>query len=99
MSLPTAASAFGGKLVVACDIVVSRAREMAASHDALVVGRFHAREWSNLDAVFVCTPPFARGAVELDVVRTGIALFLEKPVGITAASALPLLKELERHPS
>jgi myo-inositol 2-dehydrogenase/D-chiro-inositol 1-dehydrogenase len=33
----------------------------------------------DLDAVYVCVPPFAHGAPEEDVVARGLALFVEKP--------------------
>ena len=37
---------------------------------------------STPDAVYVCVPPFAHGAVEEAVVATGAALFVEKPLAL-----------------
>jgi len=37
------------------------------------------------DAVYVCVPPFAHGTVEEVVVAAGVALFVEKPLGLDAA--------------
>jgi predicted dehydrogenase len=37
---------------------------------------------AELDAVFVCLPPYAHGEPELAVVDRGIALFAEKPLGV-----------------
>ena len=37
---------------------------------------------AELDAVFVCVPPYAAGEPALEVVDRGIALFAEKPLGI-----------------
>jgi len=42
-------------------------------------------DWSGVDAVFVCTPPAARGPVETRAAREGRAVFVEKPVGLGAA--------------
>ncbi|HEX8760184.1 MAG TPA: Gfo/Idh/MocA family oxidoreductase [Pseudonocardiaceae bacterium] len=42
---------------------------------------------AGLDAVYVCVPPFAHGAVEEAVANAGMALFVEKPLGIDCAVA------------
>jgi len=40
-----------------------------------------------LDALYVCSPPMARGPVEAEAGKRGLALFLEKPVAPTLARA------------
>jgi predicted dehydrogenase len=91
-----AAALLGGSLVAACDVDAWRARELAAAHPgAAVIKHTRALDWSRLDAVFVCTPPFARGEIEVETVRAGVPLFIEKPVGTTAAVAVPLLQALD----
>ncbi|GAB3321686.1 hypothetical protein GCM10027451_43550 [Geodermatophilus aquaeductus] len=42
---------------------------------------------SGLDAVWLCVPPFAHGELELTVVRAGLPLFVEKPLGTDLAVA------------
>lgn len=42
-------------------------------------------DWDGLDAVFVCTPPVARGPVETRAAQEGRAVFVEKPVGLGAS--------------
>ncbi|WP_073417942.1 Gfo/Idh/MocA family protein [Geodermatophilus nigrescens] len=42
---------------------------------------------SRLDAVWLCVPPFAHGELELAVVRAGLPLFVEKPLGAGLAVA------------
>jgi predicted dehydrogenase len=37
---------------------------------------------SELDAVYVCLPPGAHQGQEIDVARRGLALFVEKPIGL-----------------
>lgn len=39
------------------------------------------------DAVWVCVPPFAHGEVEEAVAAAGVALFVEKPLGLDVATA------------
>lgn len=39
-----------------------------------------------IDALFVCTPPFARGDIEEHVAKEGIHLFAEKPIGLDIAT-------------
>jgi predicted dehydrogenase len=91
----TAATSVGGTLAVACDVDDSRAAALAASHPgATVVSHHDMLDWSHLDAAFVCTPPFARGGAEVDAIRAGVPLFLEKPLGVTGNDALPLLDAL-----
>jgi predicted dehydrogenase len=90
-----AATSVGGTLAVACDIDLSRAAALAAWHPgASVASRSDMLDWGRLDAVFVCTPPFARGGAEVEAIRAGVPLFLEKPVGVTRHDGLPLLDAL-----
>ena len=39
------------------------------------------------DAIYVCVPPHAHGAIEAAVLGAGIALFVEKPIGIDVPTA------------
>ena len=54
--------------------------------------------WSDLDAVFVCTPPGERGLVELAAVNSDTAFFAEKPVGLSAESVRKVCEALEARP-
>ncbi|MGI6209305.1 MAG: Gfo/Idh/MocA family protein [Anaerolineae bacterium] len=40
-------------------------------------------EQADLDAVYVCLPPFAHERQEIDAAAAGINLFVEKPLGVT----------------
>ena len=40
-----------------------------------------------VDAVYVCVPPFAHGAPETAVLSAGVALFVEKPLGLAVETA------------
>jgi len=43
-----------------------------------------------MDACFVCVPPFAHGDAERAVIERGVALFVEKPIALTMELALEL---------
>ncbi|MGO4108613.1 Gfo/Idh/MocA family protein [Paenibacillus sp. YAF4_2] len=43
-------------------------------------------EDSKLDAVYICTPPFAHGEIELALVERGIPFLVEKPIGVDEAT-------------
>jgi len=48
----------------------------------------------DLDALYVCSPPFARGEAEAEAARRGIHLFLEKPVAANLAQAKKIAASL-----
>jgi predicted dehydrogenase len=52
-------------------------------------------DWDAVDAVFVCTPASERGPVERAAARAGVAVFVEKPVALSATHALPILEAIE----
>lgn len=54
-------------------------------HRAMLAGE------PELDAVFVCVPPFAHGDIEIDAARRGVHLYVEKPLGLS----LERVKEIE----
>lgn len=68
-------------------------------------GRFGARAYDNhksmledqkLDAVYVCIPPFAHGAVEEDLIAAKIPFFVEKPLSLDIELAERLAADIER---
>jgi len=86
------ASQLGHRISVACDVDVARASALAGTHPGCeIVTDAGAVRWSEVDAGFVCVPPFARGPVELAAARAGVPLFLEKPIGLSATQCLPAL--------
>ncbi len=70
----------GVELVGVADAVPSAGAALAADLGvpALEVGELLR---ASVDAVWVCVPPFAHGELELEVVRAGLPLFVEKPLG------------------
>lgn len=73
-------------------VAVSDINEEAANRTAAQCGAAAYRDSlamldsEKLDAVFVCVPPFAHGDIEEQIVRRGVHLFVEKPLGLDMAT-------------
>jgi predicted dehydrogenase len=72
-----------------------RAEALASQHNGCRVAK------SALDvvhgapsAVFICSPPSSRGPIELAAIDAQIPFLVEKPVGVSAAQATPILEKL-----
>ncbi|MEM2930440.1 MAG: Gfo/Idh/MocA family oxidoreductase [Thermoproteota archaeon] len=50
----------------------------------------------HIDALYVATPPFARGE-EVKAIEKGIAVFFEKPVALSLSKAEEILNSIKRH--
>jgi len=94
-----AAAQSGARVVEVCDTNIRMARDLAANFsDCLVLSDAQRLSWDALDAVFVCTPPYARGRTELSAIERGVPVFMEKPVGLSAEQCVPIQRALEAHP-
>jgi myo-inositol 2-dehydrogenase/D-chiro-inositol 1-dehydrogenase len=94
-----AATKLGAKVVTAVDSDPGAAEQLARLlPDCATAADASELDWPSLDAVFVCTPPFARGSVELAAVAAAVPVFMEKPVGLSRDQCLPLAAALERTP-
>jgi len=49
-----------------------------------------------LDAVFVCTPPFAHGPQEKAVIEAGLPFFVEKPVALSLKVTAPIIEGVHK---
>lgn len=80
-----AALGLGARVVALHDEDVARADELAAlAPGSTVVKDWRDLDFAALDAVFVCTPPHARGPVELAALDAGVPVFVEKPLALSA---------------
>lgn len=75
------------RLVAVTDVDPARARRFADEHGGYAVPDLEDLLDVGVDAVYVCVPPFAHGAVEETVAGAGVALFVEKPLGLDCAVA------------
>ncbi len=85
------------QIAAVCDTVAATAEEVGRSYGCPAYSS-HEEMLSHerLDAVYVCTPPFARGPAEIAVAKRGIALFVEKPVALDLSTAREIQATIER---
>jgi predicted dehydrogenase len=82
----------GARIAVLCDSQFTSAADLAVRYPGSVaLAEPGEIEYSSLDAVFVCTPPSARGVVEMAAIESGVPIFLEKPIGLCTEQCLPVL--------
>lgn len=92
-----AAVAQGARVVAIYDPAPARVSALASAHPGALTGADALTlDWDAVDAVFVCTPPFARGPVEAAAIQAGVAVFVEKPVRVTAGQLDAVVGALRR---
>ena len=83
-------------IVAVADAVPERAREVAAVHGARAYDdgeRLLATE--DLDAVWICVPPFAHGALEHAAIDRGLPFLVEKPLSNDVGTAAGIAQRLD----
>jgi predicted dehydrogenase len=86
----------GVELVAVADADTARAHDLAARHGGRVCASHEELlAHDGLDAVYVCVPPFAHGAIERAVLAAGLALFVEKPLAADLETAEALAEDVE----
>jgi len=71
------------KLTAVYDIDSTRAQEIASKYGAQAFSSSEALlDSGEVDAIFICTPPFVRGDIEEAAASRGIHLLSEKPIGL-----------------
>ncbi len=95
--LETVANADEAAVAAVCDIDAEQAQAVADEHNAAEYTDHEAmyEAESDLDAVFVCLPPFAHTDQEIMAAERGIHLFIEKPLARTAEPAEEVLSAIE----
>ena len=87
----------GARVAILCDPDRERAQELGQNHPtARITNRAEEIDWRGIDAAFLCIPPVARGPIEIAAAQSGVHLFLEKPVGLSAAQAQLILEAVLR---
>lgn len=87
----------GANVAYCADTDQERAAALAARFAATPLSDARSIRWRDIQAVFVCTPPSLR-AIALDAVAAGVAVFVEKPVGLTMHDGAALAKAVASHP-
>jgi myo-inositol 2-dehydrogenase / D-chiro-inositol 1-dehydrogenase len=75
------------QLVGVTDVVPDAARRLAEQFECRVFGEVTSLVAAELDAVYVCVPPFAHGPAEEVVLSAGLPMFVEKPVAVDRDTA------------
>ena len=82
-------------IVAIADVDEGRAQEAAARFGARAFGDVTAMlEAVELDALYICVPPFAHGVAERAAIAAGLPFFVEKPVALDLATAEAIAAEV-----
>lgn len=74
-----------------CDVATERAEAAAAEYGGQAYSDFRRMyDEADLDAVYICTPPFAHGDQEKLACAQGLPMFIEKPVALDLDTALDI---------
>ncbi len=91
-----AAQRRGAQIVAICDADEATAGRLAQAHTGCRVVRDAAGlPWLELDAVFICVPPFAHGACERLALQHQVAMFLEKPIALNAPAIADVVRQVQ----
>ncbi len=94
-----------GQLETFPDVRIVAITDTDAGRAEAAAGRFGARAFADhkamldaveLDAVYICVPPFAHGAPERDCVARGLPIFVEKPVALDLETAEDIAAAIAR---
>ncbi len=78
----------GAEMVAFSDIVEEKARKAADQYGGKAFADYRAMyDGVEMDAVYVCLPPFAHTDQEILAAQAGLALFVEKPLALTMDKA------------
>ncbi len=84
------------EIAALCDVAPGRADQAVAGYGGRAFTDYrHMLEAVQLDALYVCVPPFAHERAEIMAVERGIHLFVEKPVVMDLAQGLEILAAVE----
>ena len=80
------------KLAGFCDLIPGRAEEFVkiAGSGTAYTDYVEMYDAINPDCVFICIPPYKHGAIELETIKRGIHMFVEKPVSLCMDMALEI---------
>jgi predicted dehydrogenase len=89
--LPALQKIDGVEIAALCDTDEGRARQAADTFGGRTYTDHHKMlDGEELDALFVCLPPFAHTDAEVLAAQKGVHLFIEKPVALTMDKALEI---------
>ena len=93
------AVAAGAEIAFICDSRQEVAASMATSFpSASILEDAQGLPFDSIEAIFVCTPPMARGNIELVAIEENTPFFVEKPLGLSCEQLTPLRRALQEDP-
>jgi len=85
------------EFVAMCDVAEDRAKSRANEFGGKAFTDFKEMfDKVDMDAVYICTPPFAHGEQERIACEKGIAMFVEKPIAVTTEQAV-IINDYVKH--
>ncbi|OGG52202.1 MAG: hypothetical protein A3F84_03835 [Candidatus Handelsmanbacteria bacterium RIFCSPLOWO2_12_FULL_64_10] len=86
------------QMVAFCDTVKEKSRAAAKTYGGRAYTDYRKMyDQEDIDAVYVCVPPFAHGEQEVQAAERGLALFVEKPIATTVARAEEVRSSIAAH--
>ncbi len=86
----------GVQNVAFCDVQLDRARAAAEKYGGTAYDDFaRMLDTEDLSGVFIGTPPFAHGEIELACCAKGLHMLIEKPIAIDCDMARPILQAVQ----
>lgn len=83
------------EIAAIADVDLARAEDAAARFGARAFGEVEAMLAEvELDALYICVPPFAHGVPERAAIAAGLPFFVEKPVALDLATAEAIAAEV-----
>ena len=87
----------GVRNVAFCDVQLDRAQAAAEKFGGTAYDDFaRMLDKEDLTALFIGTPPFAHGEMEIAAAEKGLHLLVEKPIAIDCDMARPILRAIEK---
>ncbi|HET8658064.1 MAG TPA: Gfo/Idh/MocA family oxidoreductase [Micromonosporaceae bacterium] len=83
------------RLAGVTDVVSAAAQRLAGAYGVPAFADLPALLEADLDAVYVCVPPFAHGPVEEAVLAAGLPMFVEKPLAVDLPTAERIAAAIE----
>ena len=85
------------EFVTMCDVVEEKAKARADEFGGKPFTDFREMfDKVEMDALYICTPPFAHGEQERIACEKGIPMFIEKPIGVTLDQAVIINEMVQR---
>lgn len=85
------------EFVAMCDVVEEKAKSRAKEFGGKPFTDFKVMfDKVDMDALYICTPPFAHGEQERIACEKGIPMFIEKPIGVTLEQCVIINDYIQR---